>query len=308
MTTVDYLANRVRLELGDQPVPFHEEFFADGDDNQYILEHRPIDCETFIMTVDGVPFTDYQLDARHGVLLYGTPPPEGATVMVAGVKYRYFNQEDLNVFVNEAVREHTGNRNDIYGIQVSLDRIPKVEHHLIAIRATILALWALITDASFDIDINAPDGVSIPRSERYRQLMDVLMARQGEYDAMAKALNVGIFRIEVYSLRRVARLTNRLVPLYMTQEYDDARTPTRLYTDISTQGNELPVESVPTITITLRRGEYMVQDIELGRDVSALLKEGELGAEVLRYPDRSYPVPSSPSNCWTPRPASSASA
>ena len=285
--TLEYLVGRVRLELGDQAIPFETAFIADGVEVQYSIDHFPLKRESIVLTVNGVPFTDWQVDSRHGVFLFDSPPNEGAVINVAGVQFKYFNDEDISVFCDEALREHSMGRLDQYGVQMTLDRVPPSEHHLIAIRAVILSLWALITDASFDIDIQAPDGVSIPRSERYRQLMEVLNARQAEYDALAKALNVGVFRIEVYTLRRVAQRTNRLVPLYMTQEYDDPRPPTRLYPEVSTQGTQFPIEDVPTIDLVMRRDAAFSQTITLNTDLAGLTDH--LTAVVMNFPGRTVP-------------------
>lgn len=285
--TLEYLVGRVRLELGDQAVPFETQFIADGTEVQYQIDHFPLKRESVVMTVNGVPYTDWQIDSRHGVFLFDSPPHEGAVIGVAGVQFKLFNDDDISVFCDEALREHSMGRLDQYGVQMTLDRVPPAEHHLIAVRAVILALWALITDSSFDIDIQAPDGVSIPRSERYRQLMEVLNARQMEYDSLAKALNVGLFRIEVYTLRRVAQRTNRLVPLYMTQEYDDPRPPTRLFTEISTQGTQFPVEEVPTIDLVLRKDTAFSQQITLNSNLTG--KTANLKAVVMNFPGRTVP-------------------
>lgn len=285
--TLEYLVGRVRLELRDEATPFDEQFIADGASVQYSIDYYPLKRESLVLTVNGVPFTDWTVDSRHGVFLFDSPPNEGAVISIAGVQFRYFNDDDISVFCTEALREHSQGRLDQYGVQMTLDRIPAVEHHLVAIRAVILALWALVTDASFDIDIHAPDGVSIPRSERYRQLMNTLDARQAEYDSLAKALNVGLFRVEVYTLRRIAKQTNRLVPLYMTQEYDDARPPTRLYTEVSTQGTQFPVEDLPTIDLVMRRDAFFTYTITLNVDLTG--KTDNLKAVVMNYPGRVVP-------------------
>lgn len=289
--TLEHLQERVRLELGDQPRPFETEFFTDGIEVQYRIDYRPVQPESIVMTLDGVPTTEYELDARHGIFLFREVLPEGVVVNVAGVKYRYFNNDDLSVFCQESVAEHATGSVDHYGIQMTLDRIPVVQHHVVALRATVLALWALVTDAAFDIDIFAPDGVNIPRSERFRQLMELIGGKQGEYDALSKALNIGIFRIEVFTFRRIARLTNRLVPLYMEQEFDDPRPPTRLYTEISTQQYTQPISASMTIDLVMRKDAYFEQVIVLNQDLRDCLADpdNEVRAEVLLFPGQSVP-------------------
>jgi hypothetical protein len=289
VATMEYLVKRVRLELSDDPYPFEASFFPDGIEFQFPLDQAPIKEGSVLVTCDGRPFTDFDMDYRHGVMLFSVPPPAGSTFYVAGIRYKYFNDEDLRVFCQDSINEHQTGSVDIFGINTSIERMPSPHVHAVAIRACILALWALVTDAAFDIDISAPDGVHIPRSQRFGQLMGLINLRQAEYDGLAKALNIGIFRVEVYTLRRIAYRTNRLVPIYMTQEYDDARPPTRLFTDVSTQGNAMPVEGVPTIDLVLRRGSYFVHDLVLGTDLTTQVEHGNLSAEVLRYPGQAVP-------------------
>ena len=136
----------------------------------------------------------------------------------------------------------------------SVTDIPPVEEYPVALYATIQALWALATDAAFDIDILAPDGVNIPRSERYRQLMEMIGARQTQYDELAAALNIGVKRLETLTVRRTAKLTNRLVPVFAPQEWDDRTPPRRLYPPISLQG---------TAPVSVKKGRY---DINLYSD------------------------------------------
>ena len=105
---------------------------------------------------------------------------------------------------------------------MTLTKLAAVEQYPIAILAVIEALWALATDASFDINIFAPDGVTIPRSERYHQLVNMINQRQEQYRTLCSALNIGLWRLEIGTLRRVSRHTNKLVPIYMPQEIDDS--------------------------------------------------------------------------------------
>jgi hypothetical protein len=57
---------------------------------------------------------------------------------------------------------------------------------------------------------------------------------EAEYRRHATALNIGIDRIEVFSLRRVSRTTNRLIPLYKPKEFGDYSPMERLWPDIDT--------------------------------------------------------------------------
>jgi hypothetical protein len=122
--------------------------------------------------------------------------------------------------------------------------LPQIEEYPVTIYAVTLALYTLATDASFDIDIAAPDGVNIPRSERYRQLMDMVSARQGQYRDLCTHLGVGLYKIDVFSFRRISKATGRYVPIYKPQEVDDRSYPQRVDIPAPIYGDK----TVPWIT------------------------------------------------------------
>ena len=252
MSTIqDRLLDRVRLELGDLEMPFDFTFATDGLRDHYRLEHRPIDIGTVALIKNGVEVPDpaylqIYIDADTGILVFPDPPPAGEVWEVQGHKWRYFSDEDLSKFLTTAIAEHTYNRGDASGSDFTLGDVKPVEEYPIALRAVILALWALATDAAFDIDILAPDGVNIPRSERHRQLMAMIGARQTQYDELAHALNVGVNAIEVFTVRRVAKLTNRLVPVMLPQEYDDRSKAKRVLFPPMLQGTQPVATGIAT--------------------------------------------------------------
>jgi hypothetical protein len=123
------------------------------------------------------------------------------------------------------------------GRKISVENLPTIEEYPVAIYAVTLALYTLATDASFDIDISAPDGVSIPRAERYRQLMDMVSARQGQYRDLCVQLGVGMYKIDVFSFRRISKATGRYVPVYKPQEVDDRSYPQRVDIPAPTYGD-----------------------------------------------------------------------
>jgi hypothetical protein len=98
----------------------------------------------------------------------------------------------------------------------------------------------LATDAAFDIDISAPDGVTIPRTQRYRQLMEMVQTRHAQYRELCALLGVGLYRIEVFDLNRISKMTNRLIPRYVPQEVDDRSYPERVKLPEPTLGNKPP--------------------------------------------------------------------
>lgn len=244
-TVQERLLDRVRMDLGDLPVPFDFSFEGDGERDHFYVEHRPFDEANVALfkngllanaAVEGVTY-----DGLTGTVIFSSAPEPGVLWEVQGTKWRYFSDADLQVFIGTAVTQHSHNRADAGGGVYDASDIEPVEEYPVALYAVIQALWALATDASFDIDILAPDGVNIPRSERYRQLMEMIGARQTQYDELAAALNIGVKRMETFTVRRTAKLTNRLVPIFKPQEFDDRTRPQRLYPPISLQGTS-PVQ------------------------------------------------------------------
>jgi hypothetical protein len=103
-----------------------------------------------------------------------------------------------------------------------------------------LALYTLATDASFDINIFAPDGVTIPRSERYRQLLDMMNTRKAQYVELCSHLGIGLYSIDVFTLRRISKRTNRYVPIYKPMEVDDRSWPQRVNLPLPAYGDAQP--------------------------------------------------------------------
>ena len=68
----------------------------------------------------------------------------------------------------------------------------------------------------------------IPATQRFRQVTEMAGMWAGMYKDEAAMLGVGLNKVEQFWLRRVAYLTNRLVPILREREIDDPRPPTRL--------------------------------------------------------------------------------
>ena len=232
MAVLSDLVSRVRLELGDQPVQFTYKATGDGTTKNFTLECKPVDPTTLSVTVNGTPMptpTNYTLEKDIAVVHFVTAPTANSSIVITGLHYRYFTDADISTFISTAISQHTYNRTDSYGSVVSISSIPPVEEYPLSILAVIEALWVLATDSAFDININAPDGVVIPRAQRYQQLTSIIQQRWEQYKQLCAQLNIGLWRIEIGTLRRVSRKTNKLVPVYMPQEIDDSRRPERVY-------------------------------------------------------------------------------
>lgn len=278
------IVTRVRTELGDLQKQFKFTATGTGALKDFYLNVKPVELTGLYVTVNGTAIAypaGYSLENNIGVIHFVTAPALNAAIVVEGVSSRYFLDSDLEKFVNTAVLQHTDNRTDQFGTQVTIASLPPVEEYPIAILSAIEGLWALATDSAFDIDISAPDGVMIPRSERYRQLSQIIAQRWDQYKQLSSALNIGLWRIEMGTLRRVSRTTNKLVPIYMPQEIDDARRPERVYIANDLKGR-VPLPSYAgTYDIILYQGDNWSGTFDFPFDVTDL----DFKAQVRTYPN-----------------------
>ena len=261
MAILSDLLSRVRLELGDSAKQFDVTLTGDGVTKAFYVGVKPVDsfgANGFAVYINGTAKaqgTDYTVEENLGVVHFAAAPADNAVIGVTGTHYRYFTTSELTNFVNTAVTQHTDNRTDSYGSQVTIASIPTVEEYPVALLATIEALWALATDSAFDINIQAPDGVSIPRNQRFSQLSNIIGQRKDQYKELCSALNVGLWRIEIGTLRRVSRTTNKLVPVYMPQEIDDSTIPERVYIENNMKGRTPLPSNVGVYDIILTQGD-----------------------------------------------------
>jgi hypothetical protein len=238
MATLSSLTDRVRVELGDLGKSFVTQFVADGTTNRFKLHYSPLDGEGVMVFKDGVDISnDCSVEESTGVLVTDTLPADGAEFTVSGNYYRYFTQTEMNTLVNDALVQHTAHARDSIGRQITIDNLPAIEEYPVAIYAVTLALYTLATDSAFDIDIQAPDGVTIPRAERFRQLMEMVNTRREQYRELCTLLGVGMYKIDVFSFRRISKATGRYIPVYKPQEVDDRSFPERVDLPIPVYGD-----------------------------------------------------------------------
>jgi len=278
------LVSRVRLELGDMPTQFTYTATGDGTTKNFDLKVKPVENTTLLVTVNGAPLGTpvyYTIQQDLGIVTFVTAPAANAVISIVGTHYRYFTDTDIKRFVNTAVEQHTFERTDGYGSQMTLLLLPAVEEYPLAILSTIEALWALATDSAFDINISSPDGVMIPRSDRYRQLTQMIQARTDQYKQLSSALNIGIWRIEMGTLRRVSRKTNKLVPMYLAQEIDDSRRPERVFIQNDLKGRKPMPTYAGVYDIALYQGDSWSGEFDFPFDVSML----DFKAQVRTYPN-----------------------
>jgi hypothetical protein len=253
------LAERLRSELGDTGKSFVYQFIADGTTNRYLLPYSPVDAINMIITLDGTDFsTTVDVEETTGFMTFDEVPETGTVVVAAGTYFKYFTVTEIEQFVCTAFEQHTANHADTYGRAVLMDTLPGLEEYPVVTYASTLALYTLATDASFDIDITAPDGVQIPRSERYRQLMQMIEVRKQQYRELCSQLGVGLYKIDVFSLRRISKTTNRYVPIYLPLEVNDRSMPQRVILPIPSYGSAIAPSSVPTKDLMLYEGDVFV--------------------------------------------------
>ncbi len=256
------------MEIGDIAKSFVYQVIADGTTNRFLIPYSPLDGLNLSVLQDGVDVSeDVEVEEGTGYIVFDTTPSNNDVLVVAGNHYRYFTDTEIEQFVSTAFIEHSAFHTDAYGRSVSLVNLPVLEEYPVVIYASTLALYALANDAAFDINVFAPDGVTIPRSERYQQLMQMVQARQNQYKELCSQLGIGLYKIDVFSFRRISKATNRYVPIFKPMEIDDRETPTRVYVPIPTYGGvEQPVTTIVQDLYIYEGDEYsfnVVFDFEL---------------------------------------------
>jgi hypothetical protein len=112
--------------------------------------------------------------------------------------------------------------------------VSEVEEYPISLLVVVMALWDIAVALAQQHDVHTPDGVTIPLSQTFNQVTQMIGQLQAQYQSLASAMGVGLYRITQSRLRRVSRTTKRLVPIYRSKEYDDLTWPQRSLPEIDT--------------------------------------------------------------------------
>lgn len=241
MANILSLVDRVRVELGDLGKSFVSQFMADGSTNRFKLNYSPLDATTVIVFKGGVDITnECSVEESTGVLVTDVLPDDGDEFIVTGTFFRYFTGAELAQVITNAIDLHGAKHTDSLGRAITADTLPYIDEYPVVVYATALALYTLATDASFDINIFAPDGITIPRSERYRQLLDMMTTRKAQYAELCAHLGIGLYSIDVFTLRRISIRTNRYVPVFKPMEVDDRSWPQRVNLPLPAYGDAQP--------------------------------------------------------------------
>jgi hypothetical protein len=265
VATLDTLSSRLRSEIGDTPRSFIDTFTGDGSTTRYQLSQAPVQGATLVVKVTNTTThvtTDISsyviIEEGVGVLTIPSAqaPINNSVITVSGQAYRYFTDSEICYYIETAFGQHAKTETSSLGSRIThLSHLPPVEEYPVVLLASSMALYTLANDAAFDINIISPDGVNIPRAERYSQLMSMVQARKEQYVELCKMLDVGMYRIEVFSLRRISRLTNRYIPIYKPQEIDDWSLPQRVMLPVPTYGDQTPESPIVVEDIEMYSGD-----------------------------------------------------
>jgi hypothetical protein len=282
VATLNALADRLRAELGDTGRSFVENFTGDGSTTRFQLTQSPINGSTAVIKVNGADVSSTTtVEEGVGILTLAVAPTNNAVIQVSGTAYRYFTDTEICYYVNTAFTEHAQRTTDSNGSLATLSTLPAIDEYPLVILATAMALYTLATDAAFDIDIISPDGVSIPRSERYRQLMEMVQAKKEQYKDLCSILGLGMYRIETFTLRRISRTTNNYVPIYRPKEVDDGSIPQRVWLSLPTYGDVTPKSPVTIRDISIYAGDDFMEKVKFGMDITTYTPL----AQIRLYPD-----------------------
>lgn len=280
MATVQQLSDRLRAEIGDTARSFTDTFTGDGYTYRFQLSQAPIQGYTLQVVVNGVDKSDFvTVEEAMGTIDFGTAnvPPNNAVIKVVGQAYRYFTDSEVSYYIHNAFLEHARGATDVAGSRITqISLMPPIEEYPLVLLASTMALYTLATDAAFDITISSPDGVSIPRSERYRQLTDIIQERKAQYRELCALLGIGLHRIETLTLRRISRTTNRYVPIYRPQEIDDASLPQRVRLSIPNYGDITPQSTAMVRDLSMYAGDDFVAEFQFQFDITDYVPKAQI--------------------------------
>jgi hypothetical protein len=206
--------------------PFACNIVIDGISNVFDLPVESISqtANPPIVILNGtVITTTFTIDYKYGVLYFATPPqPPQGTLAIQGWTYDFFDDDEVAQAVSDAFAMHTADYEPSFYIDPVPGQtgIPTVEEILVAYLAAVELLWFRSTDAAQEVDVHTPEGVLIPRSQRYQQTIQQIERLQAQYQTQCAALGVGLWRIQILNQRRISYTTNRLVPIFRDQEYN----------------------------------------------------------------------------------------
>jgi hypothetical protein len=236
LITVDKVTAIARTFLRDFPKFFQVSFNAVG--RTYELGHPNIDKDklwvaTYTVgnptqiTTNTSASTYYSLDDRNGILRFNESFSANTQILIEGQYYEWILPADLEFYATHSIERH------IYNLPIALENMSNIVIDTIGMGTVVESLWGLLTEYSRDIDVMTSESIHIPASQRFRMVQSLLDYWSKAYEKQAKALNIGLDRIEIMNLRRVSRTTNRLVPLYKARELGEYGPIERIFPEVS---------------------------------------------------------------------------
>lgn len=216
---IENISNIARSFLRDFPRFFQTSFEATT--RTYELGHPNIDEDSLYIAVytsntpTELAASAFSLDARNGLLRLTSTPAANSSLMVEGYHYEWILPADLDFYTTQAIEKH------VYNLSIPVENMSALVINTIGMSAVVNSLWALLSEYSRDIDVMTSESVHIPGSQRFRMVQSLLEYWQAQYEQQARALNIGVNRIEVMNLSRVSRTTNRYIPIYRNREIGD---------------------------------------------------------------------------------------
>ncbi|CAB4185621.1 hypothetical protein UFOVP1130_88 [uncultured Caudovirales phage] len=224
---LDEVMTVARNYLRDFPRFFQVSFDAVG--RTYELGHPNIDQDTMWIasnvgaSVNTLSTSQYSLDNRNGILRLAATPAANSKIMVEGYHYEWVSPNDLEFYSKQAISQH------LFSLDIPLENMSALIIETIGIGAIVESLGALMSEFSRDIDVMTSESIHIPASQRFRMVQSLLGYWSEQYQKQARALNIGIDRIEIFNLRRVSRTTNRYVPIFKSRELGDYGPTERIF-------------------------------------------------------------------------------
>jgi hypothetical protein len=206
----------------------------------------PSSLQVYVTTEATPPATQltdkWQLDERNGILKLTDESYLGKRILVAGYHYVWFADSDIARAVQSISSEFLLTTPDRH-----VDDFNDAEADVAQIGAVVHLLWSLCIELALDIDVQTPEGMSIPAHQRYSQVLQMMQYWEGEYQTRAASLNIGFGALEIFQLRRVSATTGRYVPVYVNREINDPRWPKRVYPPIPDLTMEEDTDTVEVI-------------------------------------------------------------
>ena len=213
------------------------------------------------LTSDTSASAHYSLDARNGIVRLSTTQAANTKILVDGYYYDWVLPADLKFYARHAIEQHA------YNLDIPVESMSSIVVDTIGMGCVVECLWGLMTEYSRDIDVTTSESVHIPASQRFRMVQSLLEFWKDSYNRQARALNIGLERIEMLNIRRVSRTTGLLVPLYKARELGYYGPLERIFPEI--ESGILPVDE--DNTESLRKDIVVDLNPEQGYSSTAIM-------------------------------------